>query len=80
MITNNKEQIGLLTESRGVVNPTLDLAVIPVSVLFSNKNLLINRQKNSNFSEIRIGEVNSMDSYKKDENPKQILRPLCSDR
>jgi len=67
MITNNK-QIGLLAESWGVVNPTKNLSVTPISVSFQIEDLLINREENSNFPKFKIRGVNNMKEYCKEEN------------
>jgi len=61
----NREQIGLSTESRSVVNPTLNSPVAPVSAHFLyrllNPDLLINIKGNDNFPKLnKIWRVNNM--------------------
>jgi len=65
MFTNNK-QIGLSTESRGVVNPTLDLIVPPVSAFLNKsfkKEVLINNREDDSFLCNKIYEVDKMSKY-----------------
>ena len=65
MLTN-KKQIGLLPESRGVVNPTLDSVVSPVSALntLSQEELLINNKGNNSFLYNKNYGVNKMEKQK----------------